>query len=72
MSMVTRSVRPQEWRMGDKREHLGWIRLVQIDGADRYVCVTNDEMVVCQGVTLKDAAETFLNWKHDVGGRVHD
>lgn len=62
MSMVSRSIRPGEWRVGDRDGHLGWIRLVHIDGKPRYVCVTTDEMVVCQGETLRDAAETFLAW----------
>ncbi|QHF24084.1 hypothetical protein GTU73_08725 [Rathayibacter sp. VKM Ac-2804] len=49
--------------MGDKREHLGWIRLVDYQGLPTYVCVTRrDEWVVGGGDTLRDAAEAFLAW----------
>lgn len=63
MSMVRRSVLPNEWWVGDKREHLGWIRLVDYQGLPTYVCVTRrDEWVVGGGDTLRDAAEAFLAW----------
>jgi len=62
MSMVSRSVRPNEWRMGDKREELGWIRRRVVDGRETFLCVTRDEVLVCGGDTLRDAAETFLAW----------
>ena len=63
LSMVSRSVRPHEWRMGDKREELGWIRLVDYQGRPTFVCVTRDEWIVGRGDTLRDAAEAFLAWK---------
>ncbi|PPG44351.1 hypothetical protein C5C30_02210 [Rathayibacter sp. AY2B5] len=63
LSMVSRSVRPHEWRMGDKREELGWIRLVEYQGQPTFVCVTQDEWIVGCGDTLRDAAEAFLTWK---------
>lgn len=62
MSMVTRSIRPGEWRVADKRETLGWIRLVHYQGRPGYVCVTRDGWVVCGGDTLRDAAAEFVNW----------
>jgi hypothetical protein len=49
--------------MADKREDLGWIRLVTYQGRDTYVCVTRGEWVVGGGDTLRDAAEAFLAWK---------
>lgn len=63
MSMVSRSVTPGEWRMSDKREELGWIRLVDYQGVPTYVCVTRDDMVVGVGETLRDAASAFLKWR---------
>jgi hypothetical protein len=63
MSMVRASIRPGEWWVGDKREHLGWIRLVQYQGLPTYVCVTRDEWVVGGGDTLRDAVETLLAWQ---------
>ncbi|WP_139344590.1 hypothetical protein [Rathayibacter sp. VKM Ac-2630] len=67
MSMVSRSVTPGEWRMGDKREELGWIRLVDYAGVPTYVCVTRDELVVGGGDTLPDAARAFLAWARSDG-----
>lgn len=54
--------------MGDKREHLGWIRLVYLEGVPTFVCVTVDELVVGGGDTLRDAAVAFLAWKRSDGG----
>ena len=61
--MVSRSIRPHEWRMADKREHLGWIRLVDYQGAPTYVCVTADGWVVGGGDSLPDAAHAFITWR---------
>lgn len=66
--MVSRSVSPREWRMGDKREELGWIRLVEYQGLPTYVCVTRDEWVVGGGDSLRDAAEAFLAWHRGRSG----
>lgn len=60
LSMVSHSGRPHEWRMGDKREELGRIRLVEYQGQPTFVCVTRDEWVVGCRDTLRDAAEAFL------------
>ncbi|WP_157603052.1 hypothetical protein [Rathayibacter sp. Leaf299] len=62
MSMVSRSVTPREWRMADKHEHLGWIRLVRVDGVDTYVSVTRDEWVIGGGDTLPDAARVLFDY----------
>lgn len=67
MSMVSRSVTPDEWRMGDKREELGWIRLVEYAGVPTFVCVTRDELVVGGGDTFPDAARAFLGWARSSG-----
>lgn len=63
MSMVFRSIRSSEWRMGDREEELGWIRLVWYQSLPTYVCVTRDGWVVGGGNTLSDAARAFFLWR---------
>ncbi|KQQ00598.1 hypothetical protein ASG06_14685 [Rathayibacter sp. Leaf185] len=63
MSMVSRSILPGEWKVADRTEDLGWIRLVQYQGLPTYVCVTRDGWVVGGGDTLSDAARAFLTWR---------
>lgn len=46
----------------DRREHIGWIRLVQYQGLPTYVCVTRDGWVVGGGDSLKDAVNAFIDW----------
>lgn len=59
--MLTK-IGPDEWTCGDKRETLGWIRRLTIDGRDAFLCVTRQEMIVAGGDTLKDAALEFVKW----------
>lgn len=63
MSMVSRAVSPGEWKVADRTEDLGWIRLVQYQGLPTYVCVTRDGWVVGGGDSLRDAAQAFLAWR---------
>jgi hypothetical protein len=62
MLMVSRSVRPGEWKAADRTENLGWIRLVRYQGRPTYVCVTRDGWMVGGGDSLQDAAAAFLAW----------
>jgi hypothetical protein len=61
--MVRPSIRRNEWWIGDKREHLGWIRYVVYNGQPVYACVTRDDWVVAGGDTLPEAAKAFLEWR---------
>lgn len=67
LSMVSRSVRAGEWKVADRTEDLGWIRLVQYQGRPTYVCVTRSGWIVGGGDTLHDASEALLKWHR--GGR---
>jgi hypothetical protein len=64
MSMVRAAVRSGEWWVGDKRKHLGWIRLVHYQGRPTFVCVTRSEWVVGCGDSLADAARAFHTWSN--------
>lgn len=63
MGMVRPSVVPGEWWVGDRSEHLGWIRLVQYQGLPTYFCGTRNGWVVGGGDSLPDAARAFIQWR---------